>query len=324
MALRTKTISGRRYYYIDLSYSVFNGSKTFSRYVGVKKPSSARASAIERSFKSEIAVRVAGRRCGVKLITKDDMIRSFLFRNAFNSVFSSLPAAQKRRYEIENTIRFALTTLTTEDVEVDLRDVQNAFEKSGRLSARERISKNMLKAIESIKEKRPLDKNHLLELHRTIMVGFEGKTPGRMRKKQVYLRVQNAENPFGKEIGYRPPNPAALNGLIDQFVTWYASTDLNPVEKAALAHYKLYRIHPFLDGNKRMCRLILNKTLLDAGFPLLNISEKKERYFQSLISAVESAAPKGLAEFILKELFRQTKEFLTVHGAPAPRRRVPP
>ncbi|HLD78192.1 MAG TPA: Fic family protein, partial [archaeon] len=148
--------------------------------------------------------------------------------------------------------------------------------------------------------------------------------PGRMRKKQVYLRVQNAENPFGKEIGYRPPNPAALNGLIDQFVTWYASTDLNPVEKAALAHYKLYRIHPFLDGNKRMCRLILNKTLLDAGFPLLNISEKKERYFQSLISAVESAAPKGLAEFILKELFRQTKEFLTVHGAPAPRRRVPP
>ncbi|HLD77974.1 MAG TPA: hypothetical protein VJB16_03000, partial [archaeon] len=168
MALRTKTISGRRYYYIDLSYSVFNGSKTFSRYVGVKKPSSARASAIERSFKSEIAVRIAGRRCGVKLITKDDMIRSFLFRNAFNSVFSSLPAAQKRRYDIENTIRFALTTLTTEGVEVDLRDVQNAFEKSGRLSARERISKNMLKAIESIKEKRPLDKNHLLELHRTI------------------------------------------------------------------------------------------------------------------------------------------------------------
>lgn len=42
----------------------------------------------------------------------------------------------------------------------------------------------------------------------------------------------------------------SLNKLIDEFTEWYKSTSLNPIEKAALAHYNLYRIHPFLDGNK--------------------------------------------------------------------------
>ena len=102
--------------------------------------------------------------------------------------------------------------------------------------------------------------------------------------------------------------------MIDEFVKWYNSTKLNPVEKAALAHYNLYRIHPFLDGNKRICRLISKKTLLDEGFPLLNISVKKEHYFQSLIDSVKKDTPKKLAEFTLKEFFRQTKEFLTLHG----------
>ena len=177
---------------------------------------------------------------------------------------------------------------------------------------REQISKNMLKAVESIKENHLLDKKYLLELHRTIMASFEGKTPGSLRKQRVYLHMRDTKNPLGKEIAYRPPHYNKLNRLIDEFVEWYKSTRLNPIEKAALAHYNLYRIHPFLDGNKRICRLILNKTLLDEGFPLLNISAKKERYFQSLIDSVEKDAPKKLAEFTLKEFFRQTKEFLNL------------
>ncbi len=314
MSLRTKEISGRGYYYIDLSYFVSGRSKTFSKYVGAKKPSRSKVKALENAFRSEIATKLAGTWYHNRLISKDDLIRALLFREAFNSAFSSLSEARKRAYEIDSTIRFTLTTLTTEDVNVDIDDVQNALEKSGRLSMRERISKNMLRAVESIKEKRALDKEHLLELHAFAMASFGEKMPGRIRKQRVYLRAQDAKYPHGKEIGYRPPPPGKLNRSLSEFVSWYASTRLNPIEKAALAHYHLYRIHPFLDGNKRVCRLILNKTLLDAGFPLLNISVKKEDYFQSLIYSVENSTPKTFVEFTLKEFLRQTKEFLTVHG----------
>ncbi|MBI2232350.1 MAG: Fic family protein [Candidatus Aenigmarchaeota archaeon] len=314
MGLRTKIINGKKYYYLDVSYFVSTKSKTFSKYVGTKNPLRADIEKIEYSFKSEIIAKLARKHYDTKLISQDDLIKALLFREAFNNVFSLLSRAQKRKYEVDSTILFTLTTLTTEDVSVGLRDVQNAFEKNKQLNMREQISKNMLTAVGSIKENRILDKKYLLELHKTIMASFEVKTPGRIRKQQVYLHMQDTKNPLGKEIAYRPPHYNRLNKLIDEFVEWYKSTRLNPIEKAALAHYTLYRIHPFLDGNKRICRLILNKALLEEGFPLLNISAKKERYFQSLIDSVEKDAPKKLAEFTLKEFFRQIKEFLALHG----------
>lgn len=314
MTLRTKAIKGKKYYYLDVSYFVSSKSKTFSKYVGTKKPIENEIEKIEESFKSEIISKLAGKQYNNDLISKDELIKALLFRDAFNNVFLSLSGVQKRKYEIDSTILFTLTTLTTEGVDVGHRDVQNAFGKNKQLNMREQISKNMLNAVASIKGNHIFDKKYLLELHKTIMASFEEKTPGRIRKQQVYLHMQDIKNPLGKEIAYRPPHYNRLNKLIDEFVVWYTSTKLNPIEKAALAHYKFYKIHPFLDGNKRICRLILNKTLLDEGFPLLNISAKKERYFQSLIDSVEKDTPKKLAEFTLKEFFRQTKEFLTLHG----------
>jgi len=84
----------------------------------------------------------------------------------------------------------------------------------------------------------------------------------------------------------------------------------HPIEKATIAHYKFYRIHPFLDGNKRVCRLIFNKTLFDDGFPLLNVSLEKEQYSEALIEAVEKDQAKKLTEFVLKQYYAQVKEFL--------------
>ncbi|MBU2100595.1 Fic family protein [Candidatus Micrarchaeota archaeon] len=310
MQLRTKTVHGKKYYYLGLSYRVLSKLKTFSKYIGAKKPPKNELTEIEESFRSEIISRLSGKECVNKLISKDDLIKALLFKDAFNKKFDSLSTVQKRKYEVDSTILFTLTTLITEDVDVSLDDVVNAFEKDRQLSMREQISKNMLKAVESIKEKHKLDKKYLLELHKTIMASFEEKNPGQIRSRQVYLHKQNPKNPLGIEIGYRPPHYNKVNELLEDFVEWHNSTKLNPIEKAAIAHYKIYKIHPFLDGNKRICRLVLNKTLIDEGFPLLNISVKKEPYFQALIDSVEKDLPKSLVEFILKEFLRQIKEFL--------------
>ncbi|MDO8537553.1 MAG: Fic family protein [archaeon] len=310
MKLRTKNVHGKKYYYLDLSYRILSNLKTFSKYVGIKKPTNSKLAKIRESFESEIILKLSGKDYAAELISKDDFIKALLFKDAFNKKFSLLSSVQKRKYEVDSTILFTLTTLTTEDVDVSMRDVQNAFEKDKQLNMREQISKNMLKAVESIKEKHAFDKHYLLELHKTIMASFEEKNPGKIRRGQVYLHLQDSKNPLGKEIAYRPPQHEKVSELLEEFVEWFNSTKLNPIEKAAIAHYKIYKIHPFLDGNKRISRLVFNKTLLDEGFPLLNISIKKELYFQSLVDSVEKNLPKKLAEFTLQEFLRQTKEFL--------------
>ena len=310
MQLRTKTVHGKKYYYLDLSYRILSKLKTFSKYIGAKKPPKNELKNIEEQFKSEIVLRLSGKEYTNQLISKDDLVKALLFKEAFNKKFASLSQVQKRKYEMNRTILFTLTTLITEDVDVSLDDVVNAFEKDRQLSIREQISKNMLKAVESIKEKHKLDKKYVLELHKTIMASFEGKTPDQIRNRQVYLHKQDPKNLLGIEIGYRPPHYSKIGKLLDDFVEWHNSTKTNPIEKAAIAHYKIYKIHPFLDGNKRICRLIFNKTLLEEKFPLLNISTKKEPYFQTLIQSVEKNLPEKLAEFTLKEFLRQTKTFL--------------
>ncbi|MFH0836912.1 MAG: Fic family protein [Candidatus Aenigmatarchaeota archaeon] len=310
MALRIKAIKGKHYYYLDFSYFIAKKSKTFSKYIGLKKPPRIRLSKIGHDFKSEIILKLAGKNYTTEFVSKDDLIKALLFRDAFDKKFASLSTIQKRQHEVDSTLIFTLTTLVTEDIDVTLRDVCRALEKTTKLTMREQISKNMLNAIKSIKHTHTLDKKYILDLHKTIMAGVEEKTPGNIRHRQVYLHIRDSENPSGREISYRPPHFTKVNSQLETFVKWYNSTKLNPIEKAVQTHYRIYKIHPFLDGNKRICRLLLNKTLIDAGFSLLNVSVKKDAYFQSLIESVEKDNTKILTNFMLKEFLRQVREFL--------------
>lgn len=310
MALVIKRIKGKDYYYSFLSYFLIAKSKSFSRYIGVKAPSEKNLIKIETQFRGEIIKRLSGKQYEAESIGKDDVIRTLLFRNLFNKKYEKLTELKKRKYDIDSTILFTLTTLTTEEVDVNLNDVKNALEKNSPTTQKEQISRNMLNAVESIKQPHALDKRYLLELHKMTMTSFETKKPGQIRDKQVYLHRISKDTPTSIELEYRPPHHTKVSGLLDEFIDWYKNSNLNPLEKATAAHYKLYRIHPFIDGNKRICRLVFNKTLLSEGFPLLNISLEKEKYFEALIDSVEKDRIDSLAEFSIKQYYKQVKEFV--------------
>ena len=311
MTLITKRVKGKDYYYSFLSYFLIDKSKGFSKYIGAKKPTAKELAEIETSFRRELIQKLANKDYSASSIGYDDVIKSLLFRDMFNKKYRSMTELKKRKYDIDSTVFFTLTTLTTEDIEVDLVDVRKAFDKHSHFTDKEQISKNMLKAVESIKRSRRLNIEYLLELHKMIMASFKTKTPGKIRDKQVYLYKHGQQVVTRTELSYRPPTHMKISKLLQEFLDWYTNSNLNPIEKAALSHYKLYRIHPFLDGNKRICRLILNKTLLDSGFPLLNISLEKEAYFEALIDSVEKNTPDILVDFTLKQYYRQVKEFLS-------------
>lgn len=313
MALVIKRIKGNNYYYSFLSYFLIDKSRSFSKYIGVRKPDGKSLNEIESRFEEEVIERLSGKSYNAESIGKGEVIKSLLFRDLFNKKYEKLTELKKRKYDIDSTVLFTLTTLTTEEVDVSLVDVKNALKKGVPFTQKERISRNMLNAVESIRQPHELDRKYLLGLHRTIMASFETKNPGRIRDRQVYLYKTAGNIPVDVELSYRPPSPDKVSELLDGFIDWYGRSRLNPIEKATMAHYRLYRIHPFLDGNKRICRLVFNKTLLDEGFPLLNISMEKEKYFEALIYSVEKDRFRVLAEFVLKQYYKQVKEFLAGH-----------
>jgi len=71
---------------------------------------------------------------------------------------------------------------------------------------------------------------------------------------------------------------------LNKFLKWYKNTKLHPFELAGLTHLYLVSIHPFVDGNGRVSRLIMNFTLNKNKYPLLNIPIKQRQDYYSVLA----------------------------------------
>lgn len=94
------------------------------------------------------------------------------------------------------------------------------------------------------------------------------------------------------------PNPRKVPDLMTELVEWLGKDQhLHPIELAAEAHYRLVTIHPFIDGNGRTARLLMNMILLMTGYPAA-IIRKRDRL--DYIASLEKAQLGGSKETYLK------------------------
>ncbi|KAA0716718.1 Adenosine monophosphate-protein transferase FICD [Triplophysa tibetana] len=119
----------------------------------------------------------------------------------------------------------------------------------------------------------------ILEIHRRVLGYVDPVEGGRFRTTQVFV---------GHHI---PPHPHDLDKHMQELVQWLNSEEtlhLHPVEFSALAHYKLVYVHPFVDGNGRTSRLLMNLILMQASYPPITIrKEHRAEYYTALDTANE-------------------------------------
>jgi Fic family protein len=115
------------------------------------------------------------------------------------------------------------------------------------------------------------------KLHRVIVDRIlPPEDAGEYRKKQVVIR--NSEN---GEITFRPPPAIEVPFLMREFVYWLNQTtseQLHPVLKAGIAHHELVRIHPFIDGNGRVARVLATLILFLGGYDIRRFFSLEEYY----------------------------------------------
>ena len=86
---------------------------------------------------------------------------------------------------------------------------------------------------------------------------------------------------------------------MSEFSTWLQSNTDHPVKKAALAHLKFVTIHPFVDGNGRTARLLMNLILLQHGYPLTVIkNEDRATYIKALEKAQKTGNTTDFEQFV--------------------------
>ncbi len=125
--------------------------------------------------------------------------------------------------------------------------------------------------------KTTLNERELLTLHNLVLRGILPEDAGRYRSVQVMI----------KGSSHQPPQPYLVQKQMEDYFIWYAQNRerLHPVILAAEMHERLVTIHPFVDGNGRTSRLIMNLILLANGYVIANIkgdNSNRSEYYDAL------------------------------------------
>lgn len=150
--------------------------------------------------------------------------------------------------------------------------------------------------------KKTVSEKDILEIHNLILKGLDDNHAGHYRS--VSVRISGSQVIL--------PNPMKVPDLMEGFSKWLKrSCEINPVELAGEAHYRLVTIHPFVDGNGRTARLLMNLILLLHGYPPA-IIRKRDRlpYIKSLEKAQLGGSKTDYQTLIAKAVDRSLEIYL--------------
>ncbi len=168
---------------------------------------------------------------------------------------------------------------------------------------------NHAKAVEFVSDLAIRRKSHqyitqedILAIHKIILSSINDLAAGRYRVTEVFMKGSDVEFPL----------PSMIAPLMKQFVKWLKEQQgSHPVRVAADAHFKFVTIHPFIDGNGRTGRLLMNLILMINGYPLAIIKNedrtsylstfdaaRKEHNMEPFYTIVEQAVERSLDIYI--------------------------
>ncbi|MCL1971390.1 MAG: Fic family protein [Endomicrobia bacterium] len=155
--------------------------------------------------------------------------------------------------------------------------------------------------LELSKDKRDITENDILDIHRQILKGIDEDFSGRYRNVRVRIA--------GSQVIL--PNPAKVYDLMHDFVKWLKESELDPAHKASVAHFDFVSIHPFIDGNGRTARLLMNLILLKNGLLPLIIRPRDRKHYINVIEEAQLTQKNEYYErFMLNAYIRSMNTYI--------------
>ena len=161
-----------------------------------------------------------------------------------------------------------------------------------------------------------IDLDILKKAHGRLMKGVRGqdKNPGEFRQQQNWIvKTQGTK----QQIIYTPPSPEIILELLHDLEKFFQTNheQLSTLIQCAIIHYQFEAIHPFLDGNGRIGRLLLPIILYKKGIlpePLLYLSayfdKHQEEYYNGLLDVSQKSKWRDWIKFFLRAFIEQADE----------------
>ena len=153
-----------------------------------------------------------------------------------------------------------------------------------------------------VKDKQPITEWNIKNIHQLILKGIDNENAGRYRKENLTI----------KGAVHIPPDfvkiPELMEKLVLNYETW---NKYHPIIKAALLHGELVKIHPFIDGNGRTSRLVMNLDLMNHGYnPVIIKKENRLEYYEVLDKAHITGDYTDFVKLVIKLEVESLKKYL--------------
>lgn len=142
----------------------------------------------------------------------------------------------------------------------------------------------------------------ILMIHKHILTGINNDWAGRFRESEVFVAGTDVNFPSAHSVPY----------LMDEFFQWLQETrNIHPVLVTSEAHMRFVSIHPFVDGNGRTARLLMNLVLLIHGYPLTSIAKKdRTAYLDAVNQAQIQENMQPITEIVAKAVLRSIDKYI--------------
>ena len=168
-----------------------------------------------------------------------------------------------------NTLTIKETKVVLEGITVGGKSIQEHLEA---INHKEAISY----VEELVSHQNPFSEHIIKSIHQLILKNIAPDHAGSYRQEKVVIAG----------VQHTPPEPILVPEQMTRLIQWQNAFQGHPVEKAARLHADLVKIHPFIDGNGRTARLLMNFKLLSHGFqPVIIRKEQRLAYYEALDKA---------------------------------------
>ncbi|MES2558499.1 MAG: Fic family protein [Bacteroidota bacterium] len=154
-----------------------------------------------------------------------------------------------------------------------------------------------------------INEREVLAIHNLILRGIDQPNAGKYRNVQVMIKGST----------FTPPSPYLVAPQMEDYYYWYnmGKKNLHPVMLAAEMHERLVTIHPFIDGNGRTSRLVMNLILLKHGYVIANIkgdAKSRMSYYNALEKAQTTGNKSDFIELVAVYELQALERYIQILG----------
>ena len=194
-----------------------------------------------------------------------------------------------------NTLTLRETALVLEGVTIDKKPLKDHLEAVGHRDA-------FLYVQQLVTQKLQMSEKIIKDIHSLVLMD-------RPDDKGVYRRI-----PVTIMGAYHaPPQPYLVPVQMEEFIAKQKEVRRHPIENAAIFHLEFEGIHPFIDGNGRTGRLLINLMLMQQGYPPIDVKfADRRRYYACFDSYYKEQTAAAMVEMVSEYLEERLKRYLEI------------